>query len=292
MFTIIGLMLTGMLLGYLLRKRSLHKIHTVITVLIWVLLFILGYGVSAIFAALLMNYIIQPVYTFPEWIPTVLVEWKDIAKAFWNVWQDTAVMQELRTPEILRLRWLALLVQGCSAGAGVLLGILYGRMRSSRQLVADSVNALYHQGATVSVIHTRKVIDMTDLGYVITLDGEIIPRRAKTVPMVRIINAEAILRQMPAGKRDGAFVLEVVDEQIPANNARWLITCQDGEKTIVEAHRDWDIQLPIAVLTRIVYGTQTFADFLECNAGYDMRMRSPAMDGMFGHHLTIDGGEK
>ena len=41
-----------------------------------------------------------------------------------------------------------------------------------------------------------------------------------------------------------------------------------------------------------VYGTQTFADFLECNAGYDMRMRSPAMDGMFGHHLTIDGGEK
>lgn len=32
-----------------------------------VLLFILGYGVSAIFAALLMNYIIQPVYTFPEW---------------------------------------------------------------------------------------------------------------------------------------------------------------------------------------------------------------------------------
>lgn len=105
-------------------------------------------------------------------------------------------------------------------------------MRSSRQLVADSVNALYHQGATVSVIHTRKVIDMTDLGYVITLDGEIIPRRAKTVPMVRIINAEAILRQMPAGKRDGAFVLEVVDEQIPANNARWLITCQDGERRL------------------------------------------------------------
>ena len=29
-------------------------------------------------------------------------------------------------------------------------------------------------------------------------------------------------------------------------------TCQDGEKTIVEANRDWDIQLPIAVLTRIV----------------------------------------
>ena len=46
MFTIIGLMLTGMLLGYLLRKRNLHRIHTVITVLIWTLLFILGIEVG------------------------------------------------------------------------------------------------------------------------------------------------------------------------------------------------------------------------------------------------------
>ena len=34
MFTIIGLMLTGMLLGYLLRKRDLKKIHQIITLLI------------------------------------------------------------------------------------------------------------------------------------------------------------------------------------------------------------------------------------------------------------------
>ena len=41
MFTIIGLMLTGILLGYLLRKRDLKKIHQIITLLIWLLLFIL-----------------------------------------------------------------------------------------------------------------------------------------------------------------------------------------------------------------------------------------------------------
>ena len=46
MFTIIGLMLTGMLLGYLLRKRNLSGIHKVITVLIWLLLFILGIEVG------------------------------------------------------------------------------------------------------------------------------------------------------------------------------------------------------------------------------------------------------
>ena len=47
MFTIIGLMLTGILLGYLLRKRDLKKIHQIITLLIWLLLFILGIEVGS-----------------------------------------------------------------------------------------------------------------------------------------------------------------------------------------------------------------------------------------------------
>ena len=47
MFTIIGLVLTGMLLGYLLRKRDLKKIHPIITLLIWLLLFILGIEVGS-----------------------------------------------------------------------------------------------------------------------------------------------------------------------------------------------------------------------------------------------------
>lgn len=46
MFTIIGLMLTGMLLGFLLRKQKLAAIHKVITVLIWLLLFLLGIDVG------------------------------------------------------------------------------------------------------------------------------------------------------------------------------------------------------------------------------------------------------
>ena len=45
MFTIIGLMLTGMLLGYLLR--DLKKIHPIITLLFWLLLFILGIEVGS-----------------------------------------------------------------------------------------------------------------------------------------------------------------------------------------------------------------------------------------------------
>ena len=46
MFIIIGIMLTGMLLGYLLRSKRLTWIHEVITLLIWLLLFLLGIDVG------------------------------------------------------------------------------------------------------------------------------------------------------------------------------------------------------------------------------------------------------
>lgn len=46
MFTIIGIMLTGMLVGYLLRSKRLSWIHKVITLLIWLLLFLLGIDVG------------------------------------------------------------------------------------------------------------------------------------------------------------------------------------------------------------------------------------------------------
>lgn len=46
MFVVVGLMLTGVLIGYLSRKRKLAWITRVITVLIWVLLFLLGIEVG------------------------------------------------------------------------------------------------------------------------------------------------------------------------------------------------------------------------------------------------------
>lgn len=46
MFIIIGIMLTGMLLGYLLRSKRLKGIHKAITILIWLLLFLLGIDVG------------------------------------------------------------------------------------------------------------------------------------------------------------------------------------------------------------------------------------------------------
>jgi len=46
MFTVIGIMLTGMSLGYIFRARNLSWTHRLITLLIWVLLFLLGIEVG------------------------------------------------------------------------------------------------------------------------------------------------------------------------------------------------------------------------------------------------------
>lgn len=81
---------------------------------------IVGYAVCAAMLAALFAYLIQPVYTFPEWVPAVLVEPNDISAAFWNVWQSTASTVELRTAELLRLRFLRELAFWCSLLAGML----------------------------------------------------------------------------------------------------------------------------------------------------------------------------
>ena len=89
----------------------------------------IGYAACVAALAGLFVVLIQPVFTFPEWVPAVLVEPKDIAAAFWNVWQDTATVMELRTPELLRARFYSRLM-GWACGFGALaLGCLWGGVR-------------------------------------------------------------------------------------------------------------------------------------------------------------------
>lgn len=47
MFTVIGLMMAGILTGYVLRKKDLKGISSIITMLIWILLFLLGNEVGS-----------------------------------------------------------------------------------------------------------------------------------------------------------------------------------------------------------------------------------------------------
>lgn len=46
MFIVIGLMITGVIFGYILRNQQLNHISKLITGLIWILLFLLGIDVG------------------------------------------------------------------------------------------------------------------------------------------------------------------------------------------------------------------------------------------------------
>ena len=93
-------------------------------------LFTLGGGVLLLGAAGLISYIVAPVYTFPEWVPAVLVEWEDIRSTFWQVRQGAASLMELRSPELIRIRYFAMVTGWCSAAAAVLLTCLWVRRQS------------------------------------------------------------------------------------------------------------------------------------------------------------------
>ena len=91
------------------------------------LLFTLAGGLLALGAGVLIRYIVAPVYTFPEWVPAVLVDWGDIQTTFWQVWQDQAGLMELRSPELIRIRYFGMLTAWFSAAAAVVLASLWAR---------------------------------------------------------------------------------------------------------------------------------------------------------------------
>jgi hypothetical protein len=99
------------------RLRLEYAMKLMPRLLAGMLLMALSCCILAFGAAALINYIVAPVYTFPEWVPTVLVEWDDITAAFWQVWQGAAGMMELRSPELIRIRYFAMLTAWCSAAA-------------------------------------------------------------------------------------------------------------------------------------------------------------------------------
>lgn len=86
---------------------------------------ILGYAAAVWVSGCLLDIILQPVYVFPEYVPAVLVEWEEIRSTFWRVQQSAAALRELRTPELLRLRYFAGLIRICCAVLTALLPRLW-----------------------------------------------------------------------------------------------------------------------------------------------------------------------
>lgn len=251
----------------------------------------MGYLLCAGVVALLMQYLIEPVYTFPEWIPAVLVEWEEIATAFWKCWQTPATLVELRSPEFMRLRFFGLMIQLASAACGVTLALLYGRLRTREEREVESLRAMYRMGTIVSTLRTARPGPLMDMDY-IPLNQNAVMGKIKTdakdgVTLARILNARQVLEALPNTAAYGSFVLEVTDAHIPQNNGKYLISCQPEGKTVTETEQNYDMQMNMRALTRLVYGRRSLRDFLEDGEGFDLTQRCPTMDGLFSHHLTL-----
>lgn len=76
-------------------------------------------GVGLLFYVL--SEFIAPVYIFPEWVPTILVEPRDIGATFWNNRAAVAGLVSLRTRELLILQALRSILTALAIAAGAML---------------------------------------------------------------------------------------------------------------------------------------------------------------------------
>jgi hypothetical protein len=105
---------------------------------IGILVLAVGYGALALMISWLISYLVEPVYTFTEWVPAILVEWKDIQTAFWQVWQNASRLQELRSPELNHIRFYCMLTGWFSAGAALSVTVMWVRWWAKRKKASAS----------------------------------------------------------------------------------------------------------------------------------------------------------
>ena len=227
--------------------------------------------------AVLMRFILEPVYIFPEWVPAVIVEWKEIQKTFWNVWQSGATLLEWRTQELLRIRWLTLLIDAASAVTGVIFFSWFSALKSEKERALEALrfdydlkaDAVFVSGADQARIRASGLEEIAEAGY------------------IRILRVQETLERVLPSKKTGSFVLRVTDDMIPENNRQWRITC-DGETNQVKPCRgDWDVLMSVQAMAAVLYGSEGFRSAMENRGDITLKIPSEAMDGFFAQKLLV-----
>lgn len=122
------------------RQRLLREyaIKLMPRLTVGILVLALGYGALVLLISWLISYLVEPVYTFTEWVPAILVEWKDIQTAFWQVWQNASRLQEFKSPELSHIRFYGMLTGWFSAGEALSVTVLWVRWWARRKKDAAS----------------------------------------------------------------------------------------------------------------------------------------------------------
>lgn len=85
------------------------------------ILIVLMYAANLALIYVALSQLIAPVYVFPEWVPKVLVEPKDILSTFWELRTAGSGLIALSTPTLIRLRFLHRLMLAACLIFGILI---------------------------------------------------------------------------------------------------------------------------------------------------------------------------
>ena len=88
------------------RMETRYALHILPELILRGLAIAAMYALNAAAVVLILQAAIAPVYVFPEWVPGILVDPKDIADTFWLLRGQETGLLSLRTPELLRLRYM------------------------------------------------------------------------------------------------------------------------------------------------------------------------------------------
>lgn len=103
------------------RMETRYALHILPELILRGLAIAAMYALNAAAVVLILQAAIAPVYVFPEWVPGILVDPKDIADTFWLLRGQETGLLSLRTPELLRLKYLHRLMTGVCLGIFILM---------------------------------------------------------------------------------------------------------------------------------------------------------------------------
>ena len=103
------------------RMETRYALHILPELILRGLVIAAMYALNAAAVVLILQAAIAPVYIFPEWVPGILVDPKDIADTFWLLRGQETGLLSLRTPELLRLKYLHRLMTAVCLGIFILM---------------------------------------------------------------------------------------------------------------------------------------------------------------------------
>ena len=122
---------------YKKRLTSQYAVRLLPRLLLGIVVLAIGYAGGALVLAKLVQYVVEPVYTFPEWIPSILVAWREIEKSFWSIWQNQAGMIKLRSPQLLLIEFYRMVIGWGTAGFALfgLTAVLTKRIKQLKEKI-------------------------------------------------------------------------------------------------------------------------------------------------------------